>query len=491
MKYKLIGLFTCFVLAVSAMVFSTATADSKVERYHQHIENQGYTPCDDCEGLCSHLPLISIDTNGVEIPGKAILDPVTYERLGYTTAPDGSDVISATVAVIDNKEGNNHLNDKPTIETSMTIRVRGNSSREFEKSNYLMRFFNEDGTNNPQAFLGMDAHHEWALHGPYLDKSLIRNYICYNIAGEIMDYSPNVRFCEVVINGEYRGLYLATETITAGNNARLEISVDKKDNSFTGYIVRQDRGSKVQMKNLNNLSSYSRRNTQVIDIVYPGTKNLTPELAYSINEEFSAFEKALYSYDFDNDNYGYEEFIDVESFVDYFLINEFTCNYDAGWLSTYIYKDIDGKYRMCVWDFNSALDFYQESYQDPHQFEMQYCVWYVMLVKDRDFTERIVSRYKELREKVFSEEYLFGYIDDTVQYLGPAVERNYQVWGHTFEKQYDMLIPTERNPRNYKASVHQIKDFIKDRGHWLDENVEIINQYSAESKMKKYEENAN
>ena len=64
--------------------------------------------------------------------------------------------------------------------------------------------------------MGMDAHYEWAMHGPYLDKSLIRNYMWYNIAGEIMDYAPNVRFCEVIINGEYKGLYVMTGTITNG-----------------------------------------------------------------------------------------------------------------------------------------------------------------------------------------------------------------------------------------------------------------------------------
>ena len=78
----------------------------------------------------------------------------------------------------------------------------------------------------------MDAHHEWALHGPFLDKTLVRNYMWYNISGEIMEYSPNVRFFELVLNGEYRGLYLATEMITAGKEgARLNLQVNKKDNT--------------------------------------------------------------------------------------------------------------------------------------------------------------------------------------------------------------------------------------------------------------------
>lgn len=87
----------------------------------------------------------------------------------------------------------------------------------FDKKGYLLRTTKDDGiTNRDVEMLGMDAHHEWALHGPYLDKTLIRNYMWYNIAGEIMDYAPNARFCEVIINGEYQGLYLMVETITSG-----------------------------------------------------------------------------------------------------------------------------------------------------------------------------------------------------------------------------------------------------------------------------------
>ena len=62
----------------------------------------------------------------------------------------------------------------------------------------------------------------------------------------------------------------------------------------------------------------------------------------------------LETYDYDTDDYGYDQWIDAGSFADYFILNEFTTNYDAGWLSTYLYKDIGGKYKMVIWDFNSS-----------------------------------------------------------------------------------------------------------------------------------------
>ena len=103
---------------------------------------------------------------------------------------------------------------------------------------------------------------------------------------------------------------------------------------------------------------------------------------------------------------------------------------------------------MCVWDFNSACDAYQESAMRTDSFSLINCLWYQMLFKDIEFTDRVIERYYELRETVFSDEYLYGFIDDTIKYLGPAVDRNYEKWGYTFEKDYELLHPTERNPRS-------------------------------------------
>ena len=81
-----------------------------------------------------------------------------------------------------------------------------------------------------------------------MDKSLIRNYMWYNISGEIMDYAPNVRFCEVILNGEYIGLYVMTETITNGNDSRLNMTEGDDRMDSVSYCIRQDRGSSNPVK---------------------------------------------------------------------------------------------------------------------------------------------------------------------------------------------------------------------------------------------------
>lgn len=492
MKFKTVGIVACAVaLLVGLINWEMLFKADDEKRYHQHIEAPKKESCTVHKNgeLCTHLPLINIDTDGIEIPGAGIIE--NDKHVGFTTAPDGSDRITAHMNVMDDEKKNNHLADTPAVSSDIVIHARGNSSRYFDKLGYRIELIDKNGNNNPKSLMGMDAHHEWALHGPFLDKTLMRNYMWYNIAGEIMGYAPNVRFCEVVINGEYRGLYLLTEFISAGKDgSRLDLSLDAKDNTYTGYLLRLDRYDDSEYDWLRSLTTYTLRNDAdlKLEVEFPGAKKLTPELKKSIKDDFSKFEKSLYSYDYDSKKYGYTKYIDVDSFVDYFLLNEFTVNYDAGSYSTYIYKDISGKFKMCIWDFNNSCDNYQEqSMMSVQHFEVHNKLWYGMLIKDEDFVKRILSRYRELRKTYLSEEYLNNYIDDVIEYLGPAIKRNFDKWGYTFDSE-SLLIPAERNIHSYDEAIAQLKGFIKSRGEWMDDNIESLMQYCAESKVKKYNE---
>ena len=116
--------------------------------------------------------------------------------------------------------------------------------------------------------------------------------------------------------------------------------------------------------------------------------------------------------------------------------------------------------------------------------------WFYMLVKDEDFVKRIIWRYKELRKSVLSEEYLMNYIDETVNYLGDAVDRNYNVWGYSFDPENlnitNRLDPIDRNLRSYDEAISQLKTTIINRGDWLDDNIEVLLQYCHESRTKKF-----
>ena len=485
MKYRWMGAIAVVLILVTAFAATWADSDAPTSRIHQHLTARQPNAGCSCGGseLCTHLPLVLINTDGTEIPGAPMLDEVGKE-VGLTTTPEGDAMLNASISVMSRDDHNHHPSDTPDLESTMQIRIRGNSSRHFDKKSYLIRLTEEDGSYRDAEMMGMAPHYEWALNGPYLDKSLIRNYMWYNIAGELMEYAPNVRFCEVILNGEYQGLYLMTETITNGEDCRIDVSSPVSGSTNTGYLLRLDRGSSNPVKNISTFSSYTLRSQQCIDIKYPRSGDLTPEMADAIAQDFSNFEKSLYSYDYDTDDNGYFYDINVRSFVDYFILNEFTTNYDAGRVSTYLYKDIGGKYNMVVWDFNSACDNYNESTISPPHFKLQDAVWFDMLLKDESFTRQVIDRYRELRKSYLSDEYLNQYIEETVAYLGDAVQRNFSVWGYTFD--LDLIQPSERNPRSHEEAVAQIRDFIALRGAWMDEHIDVLHQYSHESKVKKF-----
>lgn len=471
MKNKIICVLVCILLLFVAVIGSSLNITEN-NRYHQHIANIKEVKTDKVEEFNTHLPIVTIDTDGKDIPGEA---------------RDGSTVMS-NISIYDDETENNYLTDEPKVKTSANIRYRGNSSINFDKKGYLLKFINDDGSENKQEVLGMDKHDEWILNGPFFDKTLIRNYMWYNIVGEIMDYAPNVRFCEVFINGEYKGVYIMLESITRSDYGRIPVSKYEEGKNYTGYILRIDRGSRHEIQNLNSLVKYAKLagEESYIDIVYPPRVQLNDEIKNYIERDMSSFEKSLYSFDYDEEEYGYDNYINTENFVDYFIINEFTQNYDAGGLSTYLYKDVRGKFNLCVWDFNNSCDNYENGTTIERNFEMRAKLYYYMLTKDEKFNQKVIERYRQLRKTYLSEEYLINYIDDTIKYLGDSIERNFEVWGYTFNEEYRMLKPKSRELHSYGEAVEQLKNFIKVRGAYLDENIESILQFSHESAVKMY-----
>lgn len=400
MKYRVIGTLAAVLMLLTVLLTSAWSDEGPANRVHQHLTARQPDAGCDCDGseLCTHLPLVLIDTGGQEIPGKVTGQTDDFGETINTLAADGRDVIDVSFVVVDNQTRNNHPSDEATLTTTAQIRVRGHSSRLFEKSPYQLDFVDENGEAAPAAVMGMPAHSEWVLYGPYLDKSLVRNYMWYNIAGEVMEWAPNVRYCELILNGEYRGLYLMVETITDGEDCRLNLSTTEQNVKTTGYLLRGDRTTQEDLGGQRDIYTYLERmltlRTDIL-IKYPGRSSLTQELRQEIELDYAAFEKALYSYDYDTDDYGYWNYIDVDNFVDYFLINEFSLNVDAGRYSTYIYKDLSGKFKLAVWDFNNACDNFPTDPLTPDQINMVSHTWFFMLCKSEDFVERLLDRYDQ------------------------------------------------------------------------------------------------
>ncbi len=492
------------------------------------------------DNISTHLPVISIDTRGQEIPHGSVLSVPWLEEDEYTIpyarirpaqseteeADEESDFetseepekILVSIAFYNGKSNGAQVNPflrEPTIDTDALISYRGRSSLQFPKKGISIKLMKSSNEEDPREVFGMRQHNEWVLNGPYLDKTLIRNYLMYNICGEVMAYAPNVRFCELFVNNEYLGLYLLIEKITMSDYGRVPITRTRTGERTTSYILelmeRQPPEGRSIPQNYSHYA-YFMASTQEFEVRSPAYKNITPEQLEYIQNDLSRFEKVIYSYDYDDPDSGYSSLIDVNNFVDYAILNMFCANTDAGNLSTFVYKDPKGKFSLCVWDYNNVFDnffrrhsygseslsFLRQNAQDVNnafdeyptddrannEFFLSDRLWFDRLMRDEDFTRLLVYRYRNLRGGVLGEEYLLNYIDDTIAYLGPAIERNYSVWATSFLTENDLLIPATRNLHSFDDAVAQLKSEIIHNGDWFDANIESIYQFSHESAVK-------
>ena len=498
MKYRLICLAA--VVLMLAAVIGLQDFNPPENRCHQHLEAVGYTPCGDHgeELFCTHLPLFSIVTDA------PLPDPFFYDESGHILRNEANqlvtndEMVTASVEFFTNPRGNNHLTDQPDVSERGLIRIRGNSSRKFDKKGYLLKFTQENGVDGLDVSLdGMAADNSWVLHGPILDKTLLRNYMCYNIAGELMDYVPEVRFCELFLNGEYQGVYVLTEKIGFNEEGRCDLTKTDPDIAQTSFILRLDTGFTDPEHQLKTFFDYagkrglSTRQNEHFEIIYPGD-TLTQAQKQYITAEISQLEKAMFSFDSADPRRGYPAYLDVDSFVDFLVLNEFMMNADAGRLSTYFCKDLRGKITIVCWDYNNTFNNY---FVDLLENEEIYATnkWYACLLRDKQFVDRVVTRYHELRGSILSDEYLREYITKTVEYLGPAIDRNYSRWGYTFTREYNeqhtdiVLLPVERNPSDYEEAIAQLIDAIERHGRFLDENIESLYARCHESANKQFQ----
>lgn len=479
MKYKIIAICGIVVAMLSAVFFSNF--EFKEKRYHQHLE-ANVRPEDvvTTDEFATHLPIIDIKTEAAIPPSFVKTD--SGEEKNY-------EVVKSSVKYIQNESTENKRGDKPVFTTKAYIRTRGNSSRRFDKKGYLLKFQNEDYTDNRDIEIdGMVADSDWVLNGPYLDKTLIRNYMTYNVAGEFMDYSPNVRYCEVFINDEYMGLYLLVEKIGYNKDGRVDISKTDSKSSETSYIIKSERprDSDHIIETLNERIFIKTENTPEIEVIYPN-KTLTEKQKNYIEKNIRTIEKVLMSSNFKDVANGYRKYIDVDSFIDYCIINEFSGNTDANKYSMYLYKDVRGKLKRVIWDFNNAYN----NYVNTNTTGKMYIVnawWYKYLMKDEYFTKKFIERYYYLRQTVLSDEYLNNYIDETIEYLGPAIERNYKRWPNVLKENLlnDVEIddkPVKRNQHTYEEAVNYLKKEIKTRGKYLDESMDSLEYYSNNAIM--------
>ena len=383
-------------------------------------------------------------------------------------------VIWGNIALLDGNGEEQSVFSVPNSIYRATIKYRGASSySKFDKKQYRIKFYkNKKDSAKKVSLAGMGANSEWVLNGPYLDKTLIRNKLVYDQARELNGWAPDTRFVELFVDGEYQGVYLAVEPVTNGES-RLRLSEFGLLSGETAYIVNRDRidTGAEEIETWGKMESYTYN---ALYIRYPSENKITEKQKEYIKNDISEFEQVLYGENFSDKRIGYQAYIDMDNWVDYFIINESAMNYDAGNLSTYVYKELGGKLQLAVWDFNNGFDNYQWFRTETDVLYTVKNSWFERLWQDKTFREQVCERYRQLLKTTLSDEYIYDKIASYQEELGDAVDRNFKVWGYSFED--NLLVGknktgTSRDIGSYEEAMKQLTDTIRERLAYLDKEL--------------------
>jgi hypothetical protein len=415
----------------------------------------------------SNLPIVVINTNGGTI----------------ADAPR----IVADMGIIYNGPGvRNYLTDPfNNYDGKINIEIRGSSSQGFPQKQYGFETQDDLGNNINVPLLNFPAENDWILHALYGEKSLMRNYFAYNLSRDMGWYATRTQYCEVVLNGEYQGLYMLLEQIKWDNN-RVDVEeTDLDDNagdSLTGgYIYKVDKfTSSSGLGWYSPITDFQGTPKGIFfQYDYPKPNSMTPEQGVYLESAMTTFENALNRPDFQDSDSGYHKYIDVASFIDFFIVDEITKNVDGYRLSTYINKQADsrgGRIAMGpAWDYN--LGFGNADYCDGNSYtgwaldfpcdQSVIPFWWHRMMQDTTYNNQLKCRWLELRNDILNTTNLMERIDSIALLLDESQQRHYTYWPilGTY------VWPNYFVGNTYQEEVDYFKLWVTERLNWMDANM--------------------
>jgi len=440
----------------SSNVWFTVGLNSTTQRYSPTL---GWMSLDSGP-LNSNLPILIIDTEN----GMAIQDePKTNAHLG----------------IIFNGEGQRNSSDDPFTEYdgNIGIEIRGNSSANFPKKPYNFETRDSAGENLNVSLLGMPEENDWVLRASYLDHTFARNSLADHMSRLTDRWAANTRHVEVILNGEYQGIYILMESIKRDKNrvdiAKLEPTEISGEDLTGGYIW--------EVTGFGNDLGDNRK------LTYPKIEDIQFEQYQYIQNFDDAFRNKMRqpSSFYSNPNTGYVQYIWTESFIYEMIVQEALRNSDAyGW-SSYFHKDKNELINAGpVWDFdqssgNSDYPDYEAQYglaapvtgwMAEHTSSLNTAFFWKLLLNDPYFKYSLSLRWKELRADKFKTENLLAYIDSIADTLSEAQAREFIRWpvlGAYYWRETTGFY--ERT--TYQKEIDYLKDFLTQRWAWMDSEL--------------------
>lgn len=407
----------------------------------------------------SNLPIVVIETdNGVTIPD----DPRVYGNMKIIWHQDGS---RNYMTDINNPEFLNY-------DGRISIEIRGSTSQMLPKKPYGLTTLQEDDeTNNNVSLLGMPKENDWVLNALAFDQTGMRDVLSYELSEKLGQYVSRRVYCEVVINNDYKGLYVFMEKIKVDDN---RVNVEKMDetcNSYPevtgGYITKADKvnGDDPVAWTMQGYGGNWWTGTNV-DFIhhYPKPENITTAQHNYIKDVFMSLADQAGSHNVSIED-GIPSIIDISTFVDFMIIGEFASNVDVYTNSTFFHKDRKGKLRAGpVWDYNLTygLDMFgNRSLYYVWQFDNQDNngpKFWKDLFDTEEFRCYLAKRWFEVSAEGSIMDYnvLSARMDEIDAWITEAVGRDNQRWSKMTQ---------------HASEIQAMKTWIRQRIDWLNSNI--------------------
>lgn len=423
----------------------------------------------------TNLPIVYIEVNGDTIKKN---DKITA-RMKIISNSNGMWNYSDTIA---------HPNQTIDYDGYISIEYRGNTTYTMSpKKSYNIRTLaqplEEGGKKQKVPLLGMNKDNNWALLANHSDRSMMRNLISYELARPFVKFSPTGKYCEVFVDGMYYGIYALMEKVTKGKFRLNLTDVGDEGDALTGdYLLEIDRpgiggfiSKYYSVDNEGNELTTIQKN--VYQIKEPDLDDLTYAQTMYIRNKVWQMEQTLVEGDAESQYTNENSPINIQSFIDYTLSNEFAYNLDAYRFSTKLYKrreSVDPQFNLSIWDmdltYGCTTNITNEwAYNNHNQTWIGIPRWVDALTSAPSFKRFMRNRWQEYRQEIYEEEHVYSVMDSLATQLtmGGAIERNARAW-KVFETH---LWPNCFDANNYIQEVDYIKNWIRSRIEFMDSEL--------------------
>lgn len=408
-------------------------------------------------GFTSPVPVVVIDRGGEGPPRQGAYGDALLAA--WVPGPDGL----------------TRLADAPALVSRAAIRVRGQSSAGFAKPPYRVELRDAEGRDRREPLLGLPPDADWVLHGPFVDKSLIRNALVYGIGRDMGLEAPRSAPFELYLRGDdgriepadARGVYLLVERIEAGAE-RLDINrigpADDAEPAITGgWILKFEAGA---------AEAPIVPGWESLEVVEPGDPTAA-QMAW-VQGALAAFDEALDGPGFQAPDAPWRAMLDVDSAVDQIIVNELFRDQDGYVRSQYIHRDREGPWVIGpLWDYNLVAGtggYFDNLSTTGWQYRQQYNRgehgWFARMMDDPAFAETVAARWRALRVDLLSDAALADRVAGLTADLVEPAARNFAIWPNLGAGRISAF--TSPSTATWGEQLEVLLDWLARRAAWLD-----------------------